>query len=384
MVVKDDDATESMPARFGRLADLYHRAAPRPHRACATAAAPPRSRAPPSEPPRPSHRPPRTVAAVTISPSFVGIAAAVYGTLHFVAPGTFLPGGAPFAALLIWLAAVCCADIAAWVRCARLPSSRVCLAPAACCCRGGSSVRRGPPQPRSHCRRAPVPRAAPQLRLPRVVGMLLGGLLLENVPNSPVAAFPPNWGSAMRAGGLATIYLRCGLVLEWHVRRGRGGAVGVGAPADAGAGLRGGGGGVARAPGAHRWRGRPPPRLGGRPRRPLPASWPPRAHKGRGRGCRWWRWPARRARRRRQRPRGWAQKLWKEAYRLMRGPELWLPCPASGERQACSRGLCFLHGPAKLSRWGPKCCRAHARLPAPLLGGGPWDGKRTTLSAGLL
>jgi len=48
--------------------------------------------------------------------------------------------------------------------------------------------------------------------------MLLGGLLLENVPHSPIASvFPPEWGSHMRAAGLATIYLRCGLVLEWHV-----------------------------------------------------------------------------------------------------------------------------------------------------------------------
>ncbi|GBF89298.1 mitochondrial sodium hydrogen exchanger [Raphidocelis subcapitata] len=141
MVAKvDDDKENGQNRRFGRLADLYHRVAPRPH-------------------------------PVSISPCFVGVAAAVYGTLHFVAPTTFLPGGAPFAALLIWLSAVICADIAAW------------------------------------------------LRLPRVVGMLLGGLLLENVPNSPVAAFPPDWGSAMRAGGLATIYLRCGLVLEWHTMR---------------------------------------------------------------------------------------------------------------------------------------------------------------------
>jgi hypothetical protein len=49
--------------------------------------------------------------------------------------------------------------------------------------------------------------------------MLLGGLLLENVPDSPIAAFPSIWGSQMRAAGLATIYLRCGLVLEWQVGR---------------------------------------------------------------------------------------------------------------------------------------------------------------------
>lgn len=48
--------------------------------------------------------------------------------------------------------------------------------------------------------------------------MLVGGLVLMNAPSSPVAAFPAAWGSQMRAGGLAIIYLRCGLVLEWHVR----------------------------------------------------------------------------------------------------------------------------------------------------------------------
>jgi hypothetical protein len=47
--------------------------------------------------------------------------------------------------------------------------------------------------------------------------MLLAGLLLANVPRSPAAGLPPDWGSQIRAAGLATIYLRCGLVLEWKV-----------------------------------------------------------------------------------------------------------------------------------------------------------------------
>jgi hypothetical protein len=81
--------------------------------------------------------------------------------------------------------------------------------------RGAPSARPGRPfhvaAPASRpCRR--------QVHLPRVVGMLLAGMLLENVPRSPVAAaLPLEWGSQIRAAGLATIYLRCGLVLEWKV-----------------------------------------------------------------------------------------------------------------------------------------------------------------------
>jgi len=56
-----------------------------------------------------------------------------------------------------------------------------------------------------------------QLRLPRVIGMLGAGLLLANVPNSPIAAFPGKWGTQMRAFALATIFLRCGLELEFKV-----------------------------------------------------------------------------------------------------------------------------------------------------------------------
>ncbi|KAI8475653.1 MAG: Sodium/hydrogen exchanger family-domain-containing protein [Monoraphidium minutum] len=84
---------------------------------------------------------------VHLSVTFVAVAAVIYGALFFGLGAEFLPGSAPFAALLIWLGAVVGADIAAW------------------------------------------------LRVPRVVGMLLCGLLLQNVPNSPVAAFPPEWGS---------------------------------------------------------------------------------------------------------------------------------------------------------------------------------------------
>lgn len=56
-----------------------------------------------------------------------------------------------------------------------------------------------------------------QLRIPRVVGMLGTGLLLANVPGGVVAAFPYKWGVQMRAAALATIFLRCGLELEFKV-----------------------------------------------------------------------------------------------------------------------------------------------------------------------
>lgn len=47
--------------------------------------------------------------------------------------------------------------------------------------------------------------------------MLGSGLLLANVPGEVVAAFPPKWGVQLRAAALATIFLRCGLELEFKV-----------------------------------------------------------------------------------------------------------------------------------------------------------------------
>jgi hypothetical protein len=47
--------------------------------------------------------------------------------------------------------------------------------------------------------------------------MLGSGLLLANVPGGVVAAFPAKWGVQMRAAALATIFLRCGLELEFKV-----------------------------------------------------------------------------------------------------------------------------------------------------------------------
>ena len=47
--------------------------------------------------------------------------------------------------------------------------------------------------------------------------MLAAGILLANVPGNVVAAFPKKWGIQMRAAALATIFLRCGLELEFKV-----------------------------------------------------------------------------------------------------------------------------------------------------------------------
>lgn len=56
---------------------------------------------------------------------------------------------------------------------------------------------------------------AHQIRLPRVIGMLVAGILLRNIPWSAIDAFPSKWGAQMRAGALATIFLRCGLELDF-------------------------------------------------------------------------------------------------------------------------------------------------------------------------
>jgi hypothetical protein len=47
--------------------------------------------------------------------------------------------------------------------------------------------------------------------------MLGIGLMLANVPGGVVDAFPRKWGVQMRAAALATIFLRCGLELEFKV-----------------------------------------------------------------------------------------------------------------------------------------------------------------------
>ncbi len=57
------------------------------------------------------------------------------------------------------------------------------------------------------------------LFLPRVIGMLVAGILLQNIPWAAIDAFPPKWGTQMRAAALATIFLRCGLELDFGTMR---------------------------------------------------------------------------------------------------------------------------------------------------------------------
>lgn len=116
-------------------------------------------------------RPPR--AAVNVTPSFLALVLLIYGVLYFsMPPGkAWLPGSPYFATLVIWICGLVGAEVAHW------------------------------------------------LRLPRVIGMLLSGPLLANVGGgAAVAGFPRGWGTQMRAAALATIFLRCGLELEFKVR----------------------------------------------------------------------------------------------------------------------------------------------------------------------
>lgn len=90
----------------------------------------------------------------------------LYGVLYFSMGSPFLPGHAVWCTLLMWA----CSLVAAAL--------------------------------------------AHQLYLPRVIGMLAAGILLQNIPWTAIDAFPPKWGAQMRAGALATIFLRCGLELD--------------------------------------------------------------------------------------------------------------------------------------------------------------------------
>lgn len=107
-----------------------------------------------------------------MTPTFLLLVALCYGALFFAMPsgGAWLPGSPYFATLVIWACGLAMAEVAHW------------------------------------------------LRLPRVIGMLLSGPLLANVAGgAAVRGFPPKWGTQMRAAALATIFLRCGLELEFKV-----------------------------------------------------------------------------------------------------------------------------------------------------------------------
>lgn len=98
--------------------------------------------------------------------AFVVLAAVMYGALYFSIGSAFLPGHPAWCTVLLWAAAQIGA-LVAW-----------------------------------------------QLRLPRVIGMLAAGMLLKNAMWEATTAFPAKWGVQMRAGALATIFLRCGLELD--------------------------------------------------------------------------------------------------------------------------------------------------------------------------
>ena len=97
-------------------------------------------------------------------------------------------------------------------------------------------------------RPAPPCLLLPQIYMPKVIGMICAGLMLENIPWNAISACPKAWGSQMRAGALATIFLRCGLELDFGVGSPeRGGSAGTGWPARVVWSGRGGlGGGLAR------------------------------------------------------------------------------------------------------------------------------------------
>lgn len=106
-----------------------------------------------------------------IDAAFVILAIVVYGVLFFGIGTSFLPGHPAWCTLLLWASALLGALI------------------------------------------------ANQLYLPRVIGMLAAGILLQNIPWSAIDAFPPSWGTQMRAAALATIFLRCGLELDFGTMR---------------------------------------------------------------------------------------------------------------------------------------------------------------------
>jgi NhaP-type Na+/H+ or K+/H+ antiporter len=50
--------------------------------------------------------------------------------------------------------------------------------------------------------------------VPALLGMLLSGLMLKNLPGDPVQNFPDTWGTTLRALGLSLILMRSGLELD--------------------------------------------------------------------------------------------------------------------------------------------------------------------------
>lgn len=106
------------------------------------------------------------LAETQLDASIVVLAVVWYGVLFFSMGKAFLPGHPAWATLLLWASAL----VGAFV--------------------------------------------AHQMYLPRVLGMLVSGILLRNIPWQAIDAYPDKWGVQMRAAALATIFLRCGLELD--------------------------------------------------------------------------------------------------------------------------------------------------------------------------
>jgi hypothetical protein len=151
----------------------------------------------------------------------------------------FLPGHPAWATLLIWASAVLGSVIAHWV--SKRTMSAV-IQPAMPINVQNMLIFLTPrsqlPYDQS-CEASPLPSPLPaspphplclQIYLPRVIGMLVAGMLLENLPGGIIDAFPSKWGMQIRAAALATIFLRCGLELDFGVGldKYRGARIGVG------------------------------------------------------------------------------------------------------------------------------------------------------------
>lgn len=52
-------------------------------------------------------------------------------------------------------------------------------------------------------------------KLPSLLGMLLAGLLLKNIPGDPVQGLPSSWSTVIREAGLGIILMRSGLELDY-------------------------------------------------------------------------------------------------------------------------------------------------------------------------
>lgn len=57
-------------------------------------------------------------------------------------------------------------------------------------------------------------KACEKIEVPALLGMLISGLVLKNLPGDPVQNFPDSWGTTLRAFGLSLILMRSGLELD--------------------------------------------------------------------------------------------------------------------------------------------------------------------------